>query len=134
MAFVNILPYHVVLYHRKPIPDDDGNIILKWNLARYADNYSLYYTNRNSFHEEEVLTLIEEGLIDFNYTITDLVDGYYTFKVVAYNRFGFCSSNLVLVEVEFPYEPSNMEWYHYLLAAPLVICCCSMGLLRKKLK
>ena len=81
-------------------PDKDGKITLCWNPSRYANNYSVYYLDGVAYHKYMVSTLIENGLHRLNYSLRNLVDGYFTFKIVAYNRFGNCSSNLVIIEIK----------------------------------
>lgn len=98
-------------------PDRDGKINLCWNPSRYADNYSVYYINEPVHYKYMVTTLIENGLDRLNYSLTNLVDGYYTFKVVAYNRFGNCSSNFKIIQVKLLYRFPYLEvlWCSILL-------------------
>lgn len=116
-------------------PDEDGKVTLYWDRSRYADNYSLYYFDSVAHYEYMVSTLIENGLHRQNYSLINLVDGFYTFKILAHNRFGNCSSNLKLIEVKLPYiyPDSEVPWYLYLVVPAFLLLCfvCAKGKLDK---
>ena len=56
------------------------------------------------YYEDQVVTLLRSGLHELNYSITNLTEGHYSFRVVAFNQFGNCSSNVINIEVDFPYK------------------------------
>ncbi|MFX1478123.1 MAG: SBBP repeat-containing protein [Promethearchaeota archaeon] len=92
-------------------PDSDGNFSLTWFESLDADNYSLYqssylYIGEEYWTEEEEKLLVNET-VNRTYSLENLFEGIYSFKVIAHNIYGNTSSNSLEIKVQFP--PSEFK-------------------------
>ncbi|MFW9819755.1 MAG: SBBP repeat-containing protein [Candidatus Thorarchaeota archaeon] len=76
-------------------PDTDGSFSLFWTSSLLATNYSILMRNNS------IITLIREQINYLSYDIQLSIGGIYSFKVIAFNKFGNTSSNWVNIEVKF---------------------------------
>jgi hypothetical protein len=87
-----------------PNPDADGNVLVNWNDALTAENWTVYrYTSTITQANLESATEIALGLTESQLNDTGLSEGTYWYAVEAMDSFGYSYlSNSVSVTVEFP--------------------------------
>ncbi|OLS21714.1 MAG: hypothetical protein ThorAB25_26570, partial [Candidatus Thorarchaeota archaeon AB_25] len=87
-----------------PNPDPDGNILVNWNDAITAENWTVYrHSSQITDANLESATEIASGLTESQYNDTGISEGTYWYAVEALDEFGYSYlSNSVSVTVEFP--------------------------------
>jgi hypothetical protein len=87
-----------------PDPDPDGNVLVNWNDASTAENWTVYrHTSAITEANLDLATEIATGLTESQYNDTGLSEGTYWYAVEAFDEFGYTYlSNSVSVTVEFP--------------------------------
>ncbi|MHA2359467.1 MAG: hypothetical protein ACXAB5_04285 [Candidatus Thorarchaeota archaeon] len=93
-----------------PNPDTDGNVLVNWNDAATAENWTVYrYSSQITEATLESATEIASGLTESQYNDTELSEGTYWDAVEALDEFGYSYlSNSVSVTVEFlPIPPPS---------------------------
>jgi hypothetical protein len=93
-----------VLAAISPDPDSDGNVLVNWNDALEAKNWTVYrHSSEITLANLESATEIASGLTESQYNDTGLSEGIYWYAVEAIDTFGYSYlSNSVSVTVEFP--------------------------------
>lgn len=86
-------------------PDEDGAFILNWNVAEYADDYSIYTSTEYISEINSSTTLMETGITGDEYALTSYTDGIYYFTIVAHNINGNSTSNCLEIMVELTEDP-----------------------------
>jgi hypothetical protein len=82
------LPDHFILTTNAGNPDVDGEFNLTWGASTYADNYSVYTSNRYITQINATTTLLQIGNTNRTYAAKRLVNGTYYYAIVAINEFG----------------------------------------------
>ncbi len=102
-----IPPGFPVLDDITPNPDPDGNVLVNWNDAITAENWTVYrHTSAITEANLESATEIASGLTESQYNDTGLTEGTYWYAVEALDEFGYSYlSNSVSVTVDFPTIP-----------------------------
>ncbi|MFW9969595.1 MAG: hypothetical protein ACFFDF_05290 [Candidatus Odinarchaeota archaeon] len=92
-------------------PNPTGNFTLTWITSLDAANYSLYQSDIviNEITSSE--TEIESGNTNQTYSLYNLEQGIYYFKVLAFNEYGNTSSNCLKIKVQYP--PSEFYMYKF---------------------
>ncbi|MFX0024502.1 MAG: SBBP repeat-containing protein [Candidatus Hermodarchaeota archaeon] len=93
------------------LPDIDGNITLVWTTSLDADNYSMFQSNNYIDDVNENVTRLIEGYDNNTYKIENLGESIHYFRIIAYNEYGFTSSNCLKIKVQFP--PSSFILFNY---------------------
>jgi hypothetical protein len=81
--------------------DEDGHITLNWseNAPIDADNYTIYNSTSYITEINSSLEMNAEDFTDTTFTISNLPDGTYYYKIQAFNSYGNSTSNCVEVVV-----------------------------------
>ncbi len=97
-------PGSPVLDAISPNPDPDGNVLVNWNDAITAENWTVYrHSSEIDEANLESATEIASGLTESQYNDTGLSEGTYWYAVEAIDSFGYSYlSNSVSVTVEYP--------------------------------
>jgi len=103
------VPWTFTLSSDATSPEIDGSFNLIWTESLDAKNYSLYQSNESINLINENVTKIVSGNTNRTYSIINLEEGTYFFKVFAYNEYGNTSSTQISVIVD--YSPANFELY-----------------------
>lgn len=82
-------------------PDPDGRFNVRWSASRDADNYTLFRHNKTITEINVTLTEVVKGNTNRSMSL-ELGQGMHYFIVVAFNRYGNISSNVLQVIVFFP--------------------------------
>jgi hypothetical protein len=90
-------PTSFTLTSNADTPDTDGIFTLYWTNSEYANNYSLYQND----------VLLVSGLTGLYCSMKIYSNGSYSFKVIAFNNYGYTSSNEIIVDIEIPVEPET---------------------------
>jgi len=93
------------------------NFSLIWTNSRSADNYSIYVYDDYFRDIENPAILYEEGIINNNFTISELYNGVYFFLVASFNKNGYTVSNCVIIIVNTKSDTSQgipIEFYYLL--------------------
>ncbi len=94
-----LLPGSFTLTSDAGDPDSNGSFDLIWDDSEDADNYTVYQHDSYITDINESLTILAEGIISSPYGISNLGNGIYYYKVVAFNEFGNASSNCIQINV-----------------------------------
>jgi parallel beta-helix repeat protein len=78
-------------------PDDDGFFLLNWTDSEGVLNHSIFMHDEYITQINSSVTLLEDGHFGNFYTVDNLYNGTYYFKVVAVNRWGNRSTNCISV-------------------------------------
>lgn len=105
------LPDDFSLISLEVLPDIDGNITLAWSESLDADNYSIFLSTDYTTEIDENVTRLIDGYFNFTYKIDNLGEGDFYFIVVAYNKYGFTSSNCLKIKVQ--YVPHEFTLFNY---------------------
>ncbi len=92
-------PTSFTLTSNADTPDTDGILTLYWTNSEYANNYSLYQND----------VLLVSGLTELYCSMKIHSNGSYSFKVIAFNNYGYTSSNEIIVDIEIPVEPETTQ-------------------------
>ncbi len=99
LFYEEISPGSLTLSSDARDPDLDGDFTLSWSISLAADNYSVYMHENYITKINGSVTLLDTGIKNLSYTISDLDLGIYYYKVVADNKLGNSSSNCIKVMV-----------------------------------
>ncbi|MHA1292769.1 MAG: hypothetical protein ACTSQJ_08905 [Promethearchaeota archaeon] len=83
-------------------PDEWGVFYLNWTVSLYADNYSVYVYNSFITEINGSVILLDRGIIDLYYLVTELNNGTFYYIIVAFNEIGNTSSNCIKVDTAIP--------------------------------
>jgi hypothetical protein len=108
--------------------DEDGNITLDWsdNDALNADNYTIYNSTSYIIEINSSLEYNAEGITNTTFSIENLTDGTYYYKIQAFNDYGNSTSNCMEVAIgrtpgafsvsensTKPYDPDGIFWLNW---------------------
>ena len=95
----NIIPSPFNLSTDADTPDFDGGFNLSWTSSD-ADDYSVYVHSSFITEINESVTLLVSGIIGLTYSISNITNGDYYYKIVAFNDISNRSSNCIHVDVK----------------------------------
>jgi len=96
-------------------PDIDGSFNLIWTNSEFSINYTIYYSQKLITKINKTVEILEKGLTpaipqsQYQIKVNNWKDGTYYFIVFAFNKFGNCSSNCIIVKINTPKEEDNNE-------------------------
>ncbi|TFG25152.1 MAG: hypothetical protein EU529_01840 [Promethearchaeota archaeon] len=80
-------------------PNINNSFTINWTVSQNAQNYSLYQNDTFIIEVDDTIK-IDEGLTNYSYIFSDLANGTYYYKVVAFNINGNSSSNCIQIDVK----------------------------------
>ncbi len=101
-------------------PDLDGVFNLTWTSSEYANNYSIYVSNRFITQINSSVVLLEDQIGISPYSISGLLDGTYYYVVVAFNEYGNTSSNCIQVIVSGSLEEVIIPGYNLFIFTGII--------------